>query len=196
MSRPVAKACYACGQAGHLKRDCPDGAGGRGPHPARRRSPIPQVGHGGREPRRLWACWACGRRGHLERECPGPRNKAQGNPGRVGPAKDKRMTRPGAARRRDACWGCREPGHIRRHCPLRRTEESAEEVLVAGGSGGARAIGGGCSGVDTRSCLKGPETAAEDKADHRPAEGAPGRIELIPQTTSRRCRRGESDPLQ
>uniref|UniRef100_A0A8C3HNC2 CCHC-type domain-containing protein n=1 Tax=Chrysemys picta bellii TaxID=8478 RepID=A0A8C3HNC2_CHRPI len=94
--RPVAKACYACGQAGHLKRDW---------------CPIPQVGRGGREPRRLRACWACGRREHLERECPSPRNTAQGNPGRVGPVKDKRkILRPGTAQRWDwtmsqgVCW--------------------------------------------------------------------------------------------
>jgi hypothetical protein len=45
------RACYNCGEAGHLSRECPSGGGGRS--------------YGGGR-----ACYNCGKEGHMSRECP------------------------------------------------------------------------------------------------------------------------------
>uniref|UniRef100_A0A674IHS9 CCHC-type domain-containing protein n=1 Tax=Terrapene triunguis TaxID=2587831 RepID=A0A674IHS9_9SAUR len=111
--------CYVCARRGHIKRDCPYGAGGRVPHPKLGRRPVPQTARWVREPRRLRACWVCGRRGHLWQDCPAPRNTIQGNPGRVGSVRDNgKKQEARATPRRGACWHCWELGHLRKDCPL------------------------------------------------------------------------------
>ena len=63
------KACHTCGEVGHLKRDCPQGDGGRG-RGARGRGGRGSRGARSDTAKADKACLKCGEKGHLKRNCP------------------------------------------------------------------------------------------------------------------------------
>ncbi|KAL4162777.1 hypothetical protein PRNP1_003309 [Phytophthora ramorum] len=90
--------CHNCGQAGHIRRDCPE-------------APSQEGGFSGGFNSGA-ACFGCGKTGHLKRDCP-TGGRACHNCGQVGHI------------RRDCpedvqppkCHNCGESGHLRRDCP-------------------------------------------------------------------------------
>lgn len=117
------RACFKCGEEGHMSRECPQGGGGGGSRACfkcgeeghmSRECPQGGGGGGGGGSR---ACFKCGEEGHMSRECP------KGGGG-------------GGSR---ACFKCGEEGHMSRECP---------QAGGGGGGGGfgSKPAGGGFGG--------------------------------------------------
>merc|ERR1711957_1116148 len=118
------KACYTCGQAGHLQRDCAEtptgeskGAsaakrGGKTERPAREKNPP-------------GPCYNCGQEGHIAREC---QNEAVEQPEGSGA---RGGARGGRNRRRPkTCHRCGSEDHLVRDCPEPDLREKPEEKKV------------------------------------------------------------------
>jgi len=102
------RACFKCGEEGHMSRECPKGGGGGG---------------GGSR-----ACFKCGEEGHMSRECPknvgggGSRSCFRcGEEGHISTGCPK-----GGGK---GCFNCGEEGHMSRECSKPRRGRG-------GGSGG------------------------------------------------------------
>lgn len=93
------RACFKCGEEGHMSRECPKGGGGGG---------------GSR------ACFKCGEEGHMSRECPkntgGGGSRACFKCGEEGHI--SRDCPKGGGR---ACFNCNEEGHMSRDCSKPRS---------------------------------------------------------------------------
>ena len=119
-ARPAGRACFKCGDEGHMSRECPQGGGGGG-------------GAGGSR-----ACFKCGEEGHMSRECPtggGGGGGAGGSRACFKCGEEGHMSREcptggggGGGGSNRACFKCGEEGHMSRECPT-------------GGGGGSKSRG-------------------------------------------------------
>eukprot|EP00658_Telonema_sp_P-2_P034391 TRINITY_DN2510_c0_g1_i5.p1 TRINITY_DN2510_c0_g1~~TRINITY_DN2510_c0_g1_i5.p1 ORF type:complete len:230 (+),score=64.44 TRINITY_DN2510_c0_g1_i5:239-928(+) len=132
------KDCRACGEFGHIARECPYNDNG---------------GFNNQE------CYNCGELGHISRECPdrddgwrAGRGGGRGN----GFMHDDRMGNNGADQGAE-CYNCGEVGHISRNCPQGR---SSRDSKGSGGKGGRKGGKGGRKGGG-----KGKPANADDLED-------------------------------
>ncbi|KAK0408212.1 hypothetical protein QR680_003833 [Steinernema hermaphroditum] len=118
------RACYNCGEEGHMSRDCPSGGGSRGGGRGACYN-CGEEGHmsrdcptGGSRGGGRGACYNCGGEGHISRECPNRGGGGGGgqkcyNCGNFGHM-SRDCNEPRAER---VCYGCNKPGHVRSQCP-------------------------------------------------------------------------------
>lgn len=87
------RACFKCGEEGHMSRECPKGGGG---------------GNGSR------ACFKCGEEGHMSREC--PKGGGGGSRACFKCGEEGHMSRECPKGGGRGCFNCGEEGHMSRDC--------------------------------------------------------------------------------
>jgi len=124
------RACYTCGNTGHISRECPQGGGRDGGR-----------GFGGGRP---MTCYNCQGEGHRAAECTAERQERSYGGGRGGGfGGGYGGGRGGGGGGGGNCYQCGKPGHLARDC---RDSQ--------GGGGG----GGGGRRPDDRTCYKCQQT--------------------------------------